>query len=67
MPVLARISGGEETALLDSLEGFRGSRDSNRHSQQLRVFYARPTVINNVESIFPFPALSIMAWNGLRR
>ncbi|QWW19881.1 NADH-quinone oxidoreductase subunit NuoF [Schaalia sp. 19OD2882] len=42
---------GEETALLDSLEGFRGHPRLKPPFPAVAGLYARPTVINNVESI----------------
>ncbi|MDO4258029.1 MAG: NADH-quinone oxidoreductase subunit NuoF [Actinomycetaceae bacterium] len=42
---------GEETALLDSLEGYRGHPRLKPPFPAVEGLYARPTVINNVESI----------------
>ena len=42
---------GEETALLDSLEGYRGHPRLKPPFPAVAGLYARPTVINNVESI----------------
>ena len=42
---------GEETALLDSLEGFRGQPRLKPPFPAVAGLYACPTVINNVESI----------------
>jgi NADH-quinone oxidoreductase subunit F len=42
---------GEETALLDSLEGFRGQPRLRPPFPAIAGLYARPTVVNNVESI----------------
>lgn len=42
---------GEETALLDSLEGYRGHPRLKPPFPAVAGLYARPTVINNVESV----------------
>ncbi len=46
---------GEETALLDSLEGYRGQPRLKPPFPAIAGLYARPTVINNVESIASVP------------
>jgi NADH-quinone oxidoreductase subunit F len=48
---------GEETALLDSLEGFRGQPRLRPPFPAIAGLYARPTVVNNVESIAAVPAI----------
>src|SRR5439155_4767771 len=48
---------GEETALLDSLEGFRGQPRLRPPFPAVAGLYASPTVINNVESIASVPAI----------
>ncbi len=48
---------GEETALLDSLEGFRGQPRLRPPFPALAGLYGCPTVINNVESISSVPAI----------
>jgi NADH-quinone oxidoreductase subunit F len=48
---------GEETALLDSLEGFRGQPRLRPPFPAIAGLYARPTVVNNVESIATVPAI----------
>lgn len=48
---------GEETALLDSLEGFRGHPRLKPPFPAVEGLYARPTVINNVESISQVPGI----------
>ncbi len=48
---------GEETALLDSLEGFRGQPRLKPPFPAVEGLYARPTVVNNVESISSVPAI----------
>ena len=50
---------GEETALLDSLEGYRGQPRLKPPFPAVAGLYACPTVVNNVESIATVP--SIMA------
>jgi NADH-quinone oxidoreductase subunit F len=50
---------GEETALLDSLEGYRGQPRLRPPFPAIAGLYASPTVINNVETIASVP--SIMA------
>ncbi len=42
---------GEETALLDSLEGFRGQPRLRPPFPAIAGLYAKPTVVNNVESV----------------
>ncbi len=46
---------GEETALLDSLEGFRGQPRLKPPFPAIEGLYACPTVVNNVESIASIP------------
>jgi NADH-quinone oxidoreductase subunit F len=48
---------GEETALLDSLEGFRGQPRLRPPFPAIAGLYARPTVVNNVESIATVPSI----------
>ena len=48
---------GEETALLDSLEGFRGQPRLRPPFRAIAGLYAKPTVVNNVESIASVPAI----------
>src|SRR6478609_1587764 len=48
---------GEETALLDSLEGYRGQPRLRPPFPAVEGLYASPTVINNVESIASVPAI----------
>jgi NADH-quinone oxidoreductase subunit F len=48
---------GEETALLDSLEGRRGQPRLKPPFPAVAGLYARPTVVNNVESITSVPAI----------
>jgi NADH-quinone oxidoreductase subunit F len=57
---------GEETALLDSLEGRRGQPRLRPPFPAVAGLYASPTVINNVESIASVPAIVAngAAWFG---
>ncbi len=48
---------GEETALLDSLEGKRGLPRNKPPFPAVAGVYARPTNVNNVESIASVPAI----------
>ena len=48
---------GEETALLDSLEGRRGHPRLKPPFPAAQGLYARPTVINNVETIASVPGI----------
>jgi NADH-quinone oxidoreductase subunit F len=48
---------GEETALLDSLEGFRGQPRLRPPFPAVAGLYACPTVVNNVESIASVPSI----------
>ncbi|WP_194948373.1 NADH-quinone oxidoreductase subunit NuoF [Actinomyces trachealis] len=48
---------GEETALLDSLEGRRGHPRLKPPFPAVSGLYARPTVINNVETIASLPGI----------
>ena len=57
---------GEETALLDSLEGRRGQPRLRPPFPAVAGLYASPTVINNVESIASVPSILAhgAAWFG---
>ncbi|HEV7931198.1 MAG TPA: NADH-quinone oxidoreductase subunit NuoF [Actinomadura sp.] len=48
---------GEETALLDSLEGYRGQPRLKPPFPAVAGLYGGPTVINNVESIASVPSI----------
>jgi NADH-quinone oxidoreductase subunit F len=48
---------GEETALLDSLEGFRGQPRLRPPFPAVAGLYSCPTVVNNVESIASVPSI----------
>jgi NADH-quinone oxidoreductase subunit F len=50
---------GEETALLDSLEGRRGQPRLKPPFPAVAGLYARPTVVNNVESIASVPGIVV--------
>ena len=53
---------GEETALLDSLEGKRGNPRLKPPFPAIEGLYAGPTLINNVETLYTVP--SIMRMTG---
>jgi len=53
---------GEETALLESLEGERGMPRIRPPFPAIEVLYAKPTVVNNVETLATVP--HIMAMSG---
>jgi len=55
---------GEETALLDSLEGYRGQPRLRPPFPATHGLYASPTVVNNVETIasVPYIVLGGAAW-----
>ncbi|GAC1361353.1 MAG: hypothetical protein NVSMB32_00190 [Actinomycetota bacterium] len=46
---------GEETSLLDSLEGFRGQPRLRPPFPAIKGLYAAPTVVNNVETVATLP------------
>ncbi|GAB4084468.1 NADH-quinone oxidoreductase subunit NuoF [Myceligenerans cantabricum] len=48
---------GEETALLDSLEGLRGQPRLKPPFPAVAGLYARPTVVNNVETVASVPGI----------
>src|SRR5437867_3619772 len=48
---------GEETALLESLEGFHGMPRIRPPFPAIAGLYAKPTVVNNVETISTLPAI----------
>ena len=50
---------GEETALLDSLEGFRGQPRLKPPFPAVAGLYACPTVVNNVETIASVPSILV--------
>ncbi len=51
---------GEETALLESLEGKRGQPRSKPPFPAISGLYASPTVVNNVETITTVPPIIAM-------
>lgn len=48
---------GEESALLDSLEGFRGQPRLRPPFPAVKGLYGQPTVINNTETLSTLPAI----------
>ena len=48
---------GEESALLDSLEGFRGQPRLRPPFPAVKGLYGQPTVINNTETLSSLPAI----------
>ena len=48
---------GEESALLDSLEGFRGQPRLRPPYPAVKGLYAKPTVVNNTETLMTLPAI----------
>ncbi|HHD11125.1 MAG TPA: NADH oxidoreductase (quinone) subunit F [Deltaproteobacteria bacterium] len=48
---------GEETALLESIEGYRGQPRKKPPFPALSGLYGKPTVINNVETLSCLPAI----------
>jgi NADH-quinone oxidoreductase subunit F len=48
---------GEESALLDSLEGYRGQPRLRPPFPAIKGLYGQPTVINNTETLSTLPAL----------
>jgi len=59
---------GEETALLDSLEGRRGQPRLKPPFPAVAGLYSRPTVVNNVESIASVPWIILNGldwWKGM--
>jgi len=59
---------GEETALLSSLEGFRGHPRMKPPFPAVEGVYASPTVVNNVETLTAVPQIIEMggdAWRNL--
>ncbi len=53
---------GEETSLLDSLEGYRGQPRLRPPFPAVKGLYASPTVVNNVETLANLP--HIVAWGS---
>jgi NADH-quinone oxidoreductase subunit F len=51
---------GEETALLESLEGKRGQPRTKPPFPAIQGLYASPTVVNNVETVATVPAIMEM-------
>ncbi|QNG20774.1 NADH-quinone oxidoreductase subunit NuoF [Rhodococcus triatomae] len=57
---------GEETALLDSLEGRRGQPRLRPPFPAVAGLYASPTVVNNVESIASVPSILVRGGEWFR-
>jgi NADH-quinone oxidoreductase subunit F len=55
---------GEETALIDSLEGFRGQPRLKPPFPAVKGLYGKPTVVNNVETLSNLPHIVLRggAW-----
>lgn len=55
---------GEETALLDSLEGYRGQPRLKPPFPAIKGLYGKPTVVNNVETLCTLPHIVLRggAW-----
>ncbi|MBW0118561.1 NADH-ubiquinone oxidoreductase-F iron-sulfur binding region domain-containing protein [Pseudonocardia abyssalis] len=53
---------GEETALLNSIEGFRGEPRNKPPFPSVKGLFGKPTVINNVETLYN--ALDVLAIGG---
>ena len=58
---------GEETALLESLEGKRGNPRSKPPFPAVAGLYGRPTVVNNVETIMNLPPLVLKGADWYRQ
>jgi NADH-quinone oxidoreductase subunit F len=58
---------GEETALLNSLEGVLGQPRSRPPFPAVAGLYARPTVINNVETLTNVPSIVLNGANWYRQ
>ncbi|MFN2489130.1 MAG: NADH-quinone oxidoreductase subunit NuoF [Actinomycetota bacterium] len=58
---------GEESALLDSLEGYRGQPRLRPPFPAVKGLYGRPTVVNNTETIATLPAIITNGPDWFRR
>jgi NADH-quinone oxidoreductase subunit F len=58
---------GEETALLSSLEGYRGQPRLRPPFPASKGLYAKPTVVNNVETLANVPYIMVNGAEGYRR
>src|SRR5256712_1426268 len=58
---------GEETALLSSLEGFRGHPRMNPPFPAVSGLYASPTVVNNVETLTAVPDIIKMGGEAYQK
>ena len=57
---------GEETALINSLEGRRANHVPSHRSRQALASGGKPTCVNNVETCVTSRQSSPMAWSGIR-
>jgi len=55
---------GEETALIDSLEGYRGQPRLKPPFPAVRGLYNKPTVVNNVETLSNLPHIVLRGGEG---
>jgi NADH-quinone oxidoreductase subunit F len=58
---------GEESALLDSLEGFRGQPRLRPPFPAIKGLYGQPTVINNTETLSTLPHLMVNSSDWFRQ
>ncbi|HEX8003729.1 MAG TPA: NADH-quinone oxidoreductase subunit NuoF [Mycobacteriales bacterium] len=58
---------GEETALLDSLEGYRGQPRLRPPFPAIHGLYGAPTVVNNVETIATVPSIVLNGVDWFRQ
>jgi NADH-quinone oxidoreductase subunit F len=58
---------GEESALLDSLEGFRGQPRLKPPFPAIKGLYGQPTVINNTETVSTLPHIVLNGVDWFRR
>src|SRR5256885_11268342 len=58
---------GEETALLSSLEGFRGHPRMKPPFPAISGLYASPTVVNNVETLTAVPDIIKMGGEAYQK
>jgi NADH-quinone oxidoreductase subunit F len=58
---------GEESALLDSLEGFRGQPRLKPPFPAVKGLYGQPTVINNTETVSTLPHIVVNGVDWFRR
>ncbi len=53
---------GEETALMNSIEGYRGEPRSRPPYPAIRGLFEKPTVLNNVETYANIPIIILNGW-----